>query len=130
MVALCRPKLISGRFDDDDEVVPVDACIAPLVQSLNDHSVRTFGSCCGHGKEPGFISFEDAEGFVRYISLEKCEIAPAGDTGTEQSRGALMEDCGHDDRMTSIDFTEEDSRAWERANRDAVESDTGGDDAL
>lgn len=72
-VTLCRPKLISGRFDDDDTELPVDECIAPLVQLLNDHGVRTFGCCCGHGKKLGFISFEDSEGFVRYMALEKRE---------------------------------------------------------
>jgi len=110
MVTLCRPKLVSGRL-----VVPVDGCIAPLVQLLNDHGVRTTGCCCGHGKGPGFISFEDAEGFSREIPLE--------------TRGALMEGCRHDDPMVSEDFTEEDSRAWERGSSDAVESETGGDDA-
>jgi len=48
----------------------VDGCLAPLVQSLNDKGVRTIGSCCGHGEEPGFVTFEDFEGFVRVISLE------------------------------------------------------------
>ena len=81
MVTLCRPKLISGRL-----VVPVDECIAPLVQLLNDHGVRTIGCCCGHGKGPGYINFEDAEGFAQEIPLETCDIAPAGDAGTGQSR--------------------------------------------
>lgn len=80
MVALCRPKLISGQFDDDD--VPVDACMAPLVQLLNDRGVRTFGCCCGHGEEEGFISLEDDKGCVRWILLEKCDVqaepAPPG----------------------------------------------------
>ena len=109
MVTLCRPKLVSGRL-----VVPVDECIAPLVQLLNDRGVRTTGCCCGHGKGPGFISFEDAEGFSREIPLETC--------------GALMEGCGHDDPMVSEDFTEEDSKAWERASS-AVQSEIGGGDA-
>ena len=65
MVTLCRPKLVSGRL-----TVPVDKCIAPLIQLLNDHGVRTIGCCCGHGKGPGFISFEDAEGFSREVLLE------------------------------------------------------------
>ncbi len=65
-VKLNRPRPVSGRL-----VIPVDACIAPLVQLLQDHGVRTIGCCCGHGKGPGFISFEDAEGVVREIPLEK-----------------------------------------------------------
>ena len=67
-VKLFRPRLVSGRL-----VVPVDQCIAPLVQLLNDNGVRTVGSCCGHGKAPGFVSFEDAEGIVREITLQ---VAP------------------------------------------------------
>lgn len=31
----------------------VDACIAPLVQMLNDYGIETLGCCCGHGKEDG-----------------------------------------------------------------------------
>ena len=30
--------------------IKVDACIAPLVQMLNDYGVQTIASCCGHGK--------------------------------------------------------------------------------
>jgi len=28
----------------------IDSCIAPLVQMLNDHEIKTVSSCCGHGK--------------------------------------------------------------------------------
>jgi len=28
----------------------IDACLAPLIQTLNDFGVRTIASCCGHGK--------------------------------------------------------------------------------
>lgn len=68
-VKLDRPRPVSGRL-----VVPVDQCIQPLVQLLNDHGVRTVGCCCGHGKAPGFISFEDAEGIVREIPLRSKPI--------------------------------------------------------
>ena len=37
----------------------VDACIAPLVQALNDGGFQTVASCCGHGKRPGNIALED-----------------------------------------------------------------------
>ena len=28
----------------------IDACIAPLVQMLNDYGIETIACCCGHGK--------------------------------------------------------------------------------
>ena len=43
-VRLCKPKDISKR-----EEVPVDACLAPLVQMLNDYGIETIACCCGHG---------------------------------------------------------------------------------
>jgi len=36
---------------------PVDACIAPLVRSLQD--IGTRASCCGHGRIPGIITLGD-----------------------------------------------------------------------
>lgn len=65
-VRLHRPRPVSGRL-----VVPVDRCIAPLVQMLNDYGVRTLGSCCGHGKAPGWVSYEDAAGTAREIPLAR-----------------------------------------------------------
>lgn len=44
-----------ARWDDKG----VDACIAPIVQALNDAGILTAGCCCGHGKEPGSISLQD-----------------------------------------------------------------------
>ena len=52
-VRLCQPRPISGRTE-----IPVDVCIAPLVQMLNDYGVHTLGACCGHGKTNGSISYE------------------------------------------------------------------------
>ncbi len=53
-VTLCKPQQISGR-----RVVEVDACIAHLVQRLNDAGVETIGACCGHGQENGSIVLRD-----------------------------------------------------------------------
>ena len=44
-VTLIKPKLFSGR-----KRIKVDACIAPLVQMLNDYGIETIACCCGHGK--------------------------------------------------------------------------------
>lgn len=53
IVYLAFPNEICGRTE-----VPVDQCIAPLVQMLNDHGFHTVGSCCGHGKIPTSIILE------------------------------------------------------------------------
>ena len=37
----------------------VDACIAPLIQALNDGGFQTIASCCGHRIRPGIITLED-----------------------------------------------------------------------
>lgn len=42
---------------------PIDRCIAPYVKALNDADLYTGGSCCGHGKTPGCISFHDGTVF-------------------------------------------------------------------
>ncbi len=44
-VSLLKDKLFSGRRE-----IPVDSCIAPLVQVLNDFGIETVACCCGHGK--------------------------------------------------------------------------------
>ena len=38
---------------------PIDECIAPIVDALNDAGIFTVGACCGHGKKPGVIFLED-----------------------------------------------------------------------
>jgi len=45
-VTLIKAKLFSGR-----KRIKVDACIAPLVQMLNDYGIETIACCCGHGKQ-------------------------------------------------------------------------------
>jgi hypothetical protein len=37
----------------------IDACIAPIVQTLNEVGIETVACCCGHGKFPGVISLKD-----------------------------------------------------------------------
>jgi len=62
-VRLNKPREVSGKTE-----VLVDACIATLVQMLNDFGVCTTGSCCGHGyqgnEHHGSIEYEqDGERF-------------------------------------------------------------------
>ena len=44
-VFLFKPKTFSLR-----KKIKVDACIAPLVQILNNYGIETIACCCGHGK--------------------------------------------------------------------------------
>lgn len=37
----------------------IDACIAPIVQALNNAGIETVASCCGHGNCNGVISLSD-----------------------------------------------------------------------
>lgn len=47
----------TGEFRWD--VKPVDACIAPLVDALNQAGIYTAGCCCGHEKAEGNIILHD-----------------------------------------------------------------------
>lgn len=44
--------------------VPVDSCIAPLVDALNRAGIHTLDSCCGHGKGPGSIRLMDGRELI------------------------------------------------------------------
>lgn len=67
LVKLNRPRPVSGRAE-----TLVDACIAPLVQALNDAGVETLGCCCGHGREPGSVLFyQDGEARELRLDLAK-----------------------------------------------------------
>jgi hypothetical protein len=59
IVRLCQPMPVSGRTE-----ISVDACIAPLVQALNDAGIETTGCCCGHGHGPGNILLADGRELI------------------------------------------------------------------
>lgn len=44
--------------------IPVDACIANLVQALNAGNRYTISSCCGHGKGDGLIELSDGTDLI------------------------------------------------------------------
>ena len=50
----------------------IDACIAPLVQGLNQGGIKTVASCCGHGKIHGLVSLQDGRELV-IMSIEERE---------------------------------------------------------
>lgn len=52
--------------------VPVDACIAPVIQHLWDNNISTGGSCCGHGKNrPSIVLSVGEENYSRIRELIK-----------------------------------------------------------
>lgn len=53
VVRLAYRMPVSGRTE-----IAVDACLAPLVQMLNDYGVHTTGCCCGHGVAEGSVFYE------------------------------------------------------------------------
>jgi hypothetical protein len=60
-VRLAHPMPISGRTE-----IAVDACLAPLVQLLNDYGVHTTGCCCGHGRADGQVTYEGSGSLTHY----------------------------------------------------------------
>lgn len=52
---------------------PVDACIAPIVQALNDARIYTSGCCCGHGERTGEIFLHDGRVLVIMSSFKAWE---------------------------------------------------------
>lgn len=46
------------------DVRDVDACIAALVQVLNEGGVLTVASCCGHKRRPGNIALADGRELI------------------------------------------------------------------
>jgi len=57
-----------------DRQIPVDRCLAPLVQALNAGGVPTAMSCCGHGEGVGFVLLADG----RLLSILPQEAFKAG----------------------------------------------------
>lgn len=61
----------TGKFRWDEK--GIDACIASLVQCLNDAGIYTANSCCGHGKAPGWIVLHDGRQLLIVESYEEAE---------------------------------------------------------
>jgi len=65
IVRLAYRMPVSGRTE-----IAVDACLAPLVQMLNDYGVHTTGCCCGHGVADGSVSYEqDGQAYTKVSFL-------------------------------------------------------------
>ena len=74
----CMEDYLAKRVKDglSGTGIPVDRCIMYQVLHLWENGVRTYGSCCGHNKVPGFINV-DPKDFDKAIELgyEKYEFA-------------------------------------------------------
>lgn len=73
-VKLANPRS-SGRTH-----VPVDPCIAQIVQALNDAGIPTMASCCGHGKNFGRISLADGRDLL-IVPFEQAQNLDASKGG-------------------------------------------------
>jgi len=58
------PAALSHTDHDRFDAKPIDACIAPLVQALNDIGWTTVASCCGHGERPAEIKLLDGRSII------------------------------------------------------------------
>ena len=62
------------------KIVGIDACIAPLVEALQNGGINMRGSCCGHGKGPGEIVLDDG----RTLRIESAEVRPRAQSLAEK----------------------------------------------
>lgn len=75
-VAVTIPADLSYTHEDREDVKLIDACIAPIVEALNEAGIRTDGSCCGHGKADGWIVLNDGrELVVRQNTRSSCNAS-------------------------------------------------------
>ena len=68
-VTLAYQMLVSGRTEVD-----VDACLAPLIQALNDAGVQTVGCCCGHGRGQGSVLIQQDARIIELRLTATCSL--------------------------------------------------------
>jgi hypothetical protein len=54
-----KPVFVKNSSNDVGMVIEIDACIAPVIEALQKAGIYTLTSCCGHGKEDGYILLEN-----------------------------------------------------------------------
>ena len=50
---------------------PIDACLAPIVEALNDAGIFTAACCCGHGQYEGSIILQDGRELVIHKQIRE-----------------------------------------------------------
>lgn len=88
-VRVHSPGWLTHSGEAEWRTVPVDRCIAPIVELLVASGVYTSGACCGHGNGPGEILLQDG----RAVEVREgdrpdtvdLEVRPAEFYGTERS---------------------------------------------
>jgi len=74
------------------KLAKIDACIADIVQALQDAGINMRLSCCGHGECLGEIILEDGRVLLIVPRGGKYEYASTAD-----GRGIILFDIGVDD---------------------------------
>lgn len=82
---MCEQGTTAHVVVNGNEVVDVDACIAPIVRILNDAGIGTVASCCGHGHRPGNIALADGRELIIARSYEEARVV---DRATPDIHGA------------------------------------------
>ena len=71
--------------------MPVDSCLAPIVQALQQGGIDMDGSCCGHGKLEGSIILADG----RWLVVLEPELAEEYRVNANVDRGQTITDVIH-----------------------------------
>lgn len=58
------PADLSSTGEEKWKIIQVDACLAAIIRALQRGGVDMRSSCCGHGKEPGYIDLQDGRRLV------------------------------------------------------------------
>lgn len=108
----------TGEFHWDNK--GIDACIAPLVQALNDAGIYTANSCCGHGKRPGQIILHDGRVLIVAATFDEANriidaAFPAPETPEEAD--AYLREHGYDPEQMVKDIQTKLAPAFEEARK-------------
>jgi hypothetical protein len=63
-VRVTIPSDLNCSGDAQRKEVPIDACIAPIVDALQRAKIDMRGSCCGHGRCDGHIQLADGRALL------------------------------------------------------------------
>jgi len=76
-VRVIVPASHSHTGHEYSKVVSIDACIADVVEAFQTSGIKTTGSCCGHGKNPGSIKLDDGREFIILFPNNVTNLAAA-----------------------------------------------------